>query len=288
MDEELSEKDFISNDVRKNPTPFWFWLFFVAIIIISVSTVQSWYLDRMQTFREDSPFFRVSNRQFSLFLWENPQFMRVNVSSKNAYLPGFEYLEKVGPKPEIADQFVEAPPMLLFHYHTWKRLIGDEISERQIPVDEFMAFLEHDQEWLPKWWPDAPPGYPDLIDKVYSGDFEKDLSTLPYSIFPLDLRLSFIGWKNFFKEGSEINAMNPTYEELDAFLDKNRYFARNFWRNLTLDSDPTYLWTYSYNQPNPETLVEKNQISPFLRVALFNFLKSLSESGTRGTNGESS
>jgi hypothetical protein len=274
MEEEPKDDEMISDEgIRKNPFPFWLWLFFIAIMVFVLSIVQRWYTVQVAAMKEDTPFFDVTNRQFSLFLWENPRFMRVNVSSKDAYLPGFQYLEKVTPHPELADQLVQAPPEILFHYHTWKRLIGDEISPRVITPEEFSTFLESSTEWEPQNWPEAPAGYIKLVDSL-SSTTVADLYSLPMQVFPLNVRLAFIGWMNYYKEGEEINALVPTYEQLDGFLEKNPTFKRNYWRNIVHESDPNYLENYTFNHPSEATTLVKGQMTPFLRVALFNYIKS--------------
>lgn len=273
MNDTLKDEDLIQPQ-SKEPFPIWLWLFFFAVLVIILSSIQNWYDQQMSAYREESPFLHVTNREFSLFLWENPQFMRVNVSSKEAYLPGFQYLEQVTVNPALADQLVSAPPHILFHYHTWKRLIGDEISPRVISIKEFRQFLDTCQEWKPEYWRGAPQGYIELINSLDDPKTPSNLMTLPSDILPLATKLSFIGWKNFFFEGEQINAMQPTYQELEAFLTKNPTFQRNYWRNLVLASDPNYLYDLTFSSVEQASYVPSDQMTPFLRVALFNFLQA--------------
>lgn len=277
MDNELDEKDMISNEgMRKNPFPFWLWLFFIAMMVLVLSIIQSWYNSKIASIKGDTPFFEVTNRQFSLFLWENPSFMRVNVSSKEAYLPGFQYIQKVSPHPELADQLVQAPPEVLFHYHTWKRLIGDDVIPRVITPKEFLKFLESSTEWQPQNWPDAPKGYAKLVESLPTTTLT-DLFNLPVEVLPNDIRAAFIGWMNFYEEGVAINALTPTYAQMSAFLEKHPTYDRNYWRNLVMASDPSYLAEYTFSKPKGDSFVPKDQMTPFFRVALYNFLQNQSK-----------
>jgi len=268
-EDEIPDSELGSNGSKKDPFPFWIWLFFTALLIGLFSMAQSWMEDRLSKFHAASPFSQVTNREFSLFLWENPQFMRINVSSKHAYLPGFQYLDKVTPIPDNAEELVQAPPYVLFHYHTWERLISSESVVRPIKAAAFREFLRQVPEWLPKWWHDAPEGYVKLIRELPSLPDDQLLEDLPFVV-----KQSFIGWKNYFFEGDAINAMTPTYGQLEPFLTTHPHYARNYWRNLTEDSAPNYLKTITYGHPDPDSIVPKDEITPFLRVALFNFLEA--------------
>src|SRR6476620_911156 len=138
---ELSEKDFIHEEYGRNPFPFWGWIG----AVIGFSLIFSWglstYTNTLERQITDSPFLQVTNREMSLFLWQNPQHMRVHVKKKNGYLPAFEYAERIGLNPEYADDYVVAPPELLFLYHTWHRLLGDSYIPRYISGKEFSLFL---------------------------------------------------------------------------------------------------------------------------------------------------
>ncbi len=256
-----------SNGSKKDRLPFWIWLFFIALLIGLFSIVQNWVEDQMEEFHASTPFFQVTNRDFSLFLWQNPQFMRVNVSSKQAYLPGFQYLDKVTPYPVNADELVQAPPSVLFHYHTWNRLVSHETPLRPIKAASFKEFLRQSNEWTPQWWHDAPEGYVKLFEQLPKVADDQVLQDLPYEV-----KQAYIGWKNYFFEGTAINELMPTYGQLEAFLSAYPHFARNYWRNIT--TEPNYLKMVTYGHPNLETIVPRDELSPFLRVALFNFLEA--------------
>ncbi len=267
--DEVSDSELGSNGSKKDRLPFWIWLFFVALLIGLFSTVQNWVEDQLSEFHASTPFFQVTNRDFSLFLWQNPQFMRINVSSKQAYLPGFQYLDKVTPFPEKAEELVQAPPSVLFHYHTWNRLIARETPLRPIKAASFKEFLRQSQEWLPRWWHEAPEGYVKLLEQLPSIPDDQVLQDLPYVV-----KQAYIGWKNYFFEGEAINGIMPTFGQLEAFLAAYPHFARNYWRNLTLESDPNYLKMVAYAHPDSDSIVSRDEMTPFLRVALFNFLEA--------------
>jgi hypothetical protein len=254
---------------KDDRTSLWLWLFLLALLIGLLSTIQTWMDDHLSEAHAATSFYHVTNRDFSLFLWENPQFMRINVSSKQAYLPGYQYLDTVAPYPEKADELVQAPPEVLFNYHTWHHLIGDDTSDRPITVNEFQQFLASFQEWLPKWWPEAPSDYVKLIDKLPVMLGNQEVKGLPIKV-----RLAVLGWKNYYIEGDAINKMEANFGQLKAFLAENPHFARNYWRNLTLESAPNYLKTITFGNPKDKDIVPNDEYAPFLRVSLFNFIKA--------------
>jgi hypothetical protein len=221
---------------------------------------------------KDSPFLSVTNRDFSLFLWENPQFMRVNTKNKTGYLPGFEYVERVGLNPEMAEQYVIAPPELIYHYHLWNRLLGDQKATRSISPEQFRTFLDQAPEWSPRFWPDAPQGYVELIADL---DLIRvsDMQLLPESQLPQVVRRAFVGWLNYFHEGDAINSFTPTYAQVEALIKANPHYARNYWRNLLIDTAPKYLESFARGGYSPETIVPADELAPFLKVALFNASK---------------
>lgn len=274
MDEDqrpLKEENFINEGYKKNPTPFWIWLFFIAVAITLVWGGRSWYINTMKDQIFVSPFLQVSNRDFSLFLWENPEYMRVNAKTKTGYLPAFQYLEKINVEPEMAEQNVVAPPELLFRYHIWQYLLSDEYSVRPISLNEFREFLLYCEEWLPKYWPVAPPGYVDFINSISSGNGVKEnLENLPLSTLPLVVRKAFDGWKNYFKEGTEINDVKPTFAEMKHFLTIHPDFSRNYWRNIV----PDYLKTLALSTFESDAIIPRNEIPPYLRAAFYNFKQS--------------
>ena len=144
---------------------------------------------------------------------------------------------------------------------------------RPIAPQEFDQFLEQLPEWSPINWPTAPQAYVQLIDSKSYHQIE-DLQTLPSSVLPMMVRQAFIGWKNYFMEGPQINDLEPTFAQMKEFLDKHSHYARNYWRNIEESQTPRYL--KSPLKPI-DSIVAVDEISAFLRVALYNFIMSQKE-----------
>lgn len=263
-DPQLAEKDFIHEGYSKNPLPLWLWLFLATATLGLIWGMANWYTGKINLVLKDSPFLQVTNRDLSLFLWQNPEFMRVNAKEKGNYLPGFQYQDKVTLDLAYADQYAAAPPEVIFRYHTWNRLLKKEFVERPIKLKDFRDFLSYADEWHPNYWPDAPKGYVDFIKNLPESKIE-DLSTLSYQEFPLDVRMAFQGWQNYFIDGEAINTISVTYQQLNEFLSNHPNYARNYWQNIV----PSYL-----KSANGEGAVPPDEMAPFLRVALFNYLKA--------------
>lgn len=266
----LPEKDFIHEGYRQNPYPFWFWLSFLSIVILILYGGYVWYAKKVTSEFQNSPFLQVTNRQMSLFLWQDPEFMRINAPVKAAYMPAFQYVDKVSMDVPFADDYVLAPPEVLFRYHTWHRLISNEIPLRPIASDEFKEFLDYAPEWLPENWPGAPFTYAQVVRDL------KGQSEL-FSELPISVRLAFQGWKNFFKEGEKINSMVTTYAQVHTFLRAYPHYARNFWQNIV---GPSYLFSLSHSHALQNEAISADELSPFLRVSLYNFLQQNSAGGT--------
>jgi hypothetical protein len=267
----LEEKDFIHEEYSKNPWPFWGWLAVVISISLLFSGASFLYFSVLSNQYEENPFLQVTNRQISLFLWQNPQHMRVHVKNKSSYLPAFQYAEKIGLDPAYADDFVIAPPELLFLYHTWQRLLGDTYFPRKIPENEFRTFLVAAPEWDPRFWKQAPKGYVKMINDITT-DENPDLNLLNLSILPLEVRQAFVGWKNYYFEGDQINSLQPTYKQISEFLKANPHYGRNYWCNIV---GHDYLKSLgnegsSEDLKASEGLVPISELSSFLRVAFFN------------------
>lgn len=275
---EIRDQDLIHEEYRQNPYPFWFWTFLVTAVFALMWGGKEWYSREIKGAVEASPFLQVTNRQMSLFLWQFSDHMRAHVSQKSGYLPGFQYMGNVGPEPEIADQFVAAPPELLFLYHTWDRLLSSEFFPRPIPLTEFKEFLVQEQEWLPQYWRGATLGYDTLAAAVTT---EKrvvvfdNLQLLSLENLPLVVRKAFQGWKNYFKEGELINQMRPTYGQMKDFLAGHPQYQRNYWENLLVDTYPDYLKTLTAGAYDQNDLIPSQELAPFLKVAFFNYQKSL-------------
>lgn len=267
---ELPDDRMIQDTLNQNPLPAWLWLALVAVAAALIWGGASWYWDRQSTSVANSPFLQVTNRDFSVFLWEFPEYMRANVSGKTGYLPDFKYQDKVSIEPGKAEEYVSAPPQVLFLYHTWKRLIANEFAARPISVRGLREFLEYAEEWQPKNWPNAPKEYAELVKSLPAmGTTDLHLSSIPKEV-----QQAYIGWKNFMVEGDLINQMKPTYGDVDEFIKLYPHYARNYWRNLVMSSKPDYLKTYAYTKYDPKTAIPENELSAFLKVALFNYMQA--------------
>ncbi|MCB1118831.1 MAG: hypothetical protein KDK65_02605 [Chlamydiia bacterium] len=259
----IDEEEFINEGHQKNPLPFLLLLCIFGMVIALFWGGREWYM--AQESATKSPFRQVTNRDFSLFLWQYPHLMRIHAPSKRDYLKSFQYQDKVNIFPGEADQFVDASPELLFHYHTWDRLLKPDEMVRRIPVDEFRFFLNYAEEWKPTNWPEAPAKYASLVVNLpqnTSGDL--------FPALPLDVRRAFIGWKNYLYEGDQIAESTFTAKEVKDFLKAHPTYQRPLWYNLV--KDPSYL-------KGINTLPDEAQIPPetllaFLRVALYNAKKT--------------
>lgn len=262
---DLRDPDFqmIQEGYRRNPGPLWLWLALLAILVSFYLAVSSFYQGYTEDQKEASPFFRVTNREFSLFLWCNPEFMRVNARRKQNYLPAFQYQDKVTVEPHLADRLVDASPQILFFYHVWSRQIRDQIPLRSILADEFLEFVTYAEEWQPIFWSLAPEGYKELIGGLPElGRARVD------ELLSFEVRLAFQGWKNYMKEGEAINAVRVSAEELDRFLVSYPHYARHYWKNIVGDQ---YLKTYSKWELQGSVLIPEEEITSFLKLALYNF-----------------
>src|SRR5262249_24912101 len=93
--DQLSEKDFIHDEYPKNPYLFWIWVTLLTSFLCLLWVGYSWYQNSIFNKIKVSPFLQVTNRQMSLFLWQNPEYMRINAPNKAVYLPGFQYVNKI-------------------------------------------------------------------------------------------------------------------------------------------------------------------------------------------------
>jgi hypothetical protein len=272
--EPLQEKKFIHEPDGKYP--FWLWLFLSAIAACLLWGSLGWFQGVEAKVVKDSPFLQVTNRQMSLFLWQFPEYMRRNRPDKAVYMPGFDYQNKVSILPGFADETVQAPPEILFMYHTWQRLIGKTYFPRPISVKEFEEFINYAEEWKPRNWAGAPKEYADFLEKFPTVTNVENLQNLSVKQLPLEVRIAFQGWKNFFKEGDAILAMKPTFEQVAGFLEGSPKFARNYWRNIVSGNKPKYLDAFlnqDVESKGRET-VPLEQMSDFMRVALYNYVQS--------------
>jgi hypothetical protein len=264
--ESLPEEEFIHEGYRQDPWSFWGWLLAVVAVSVFFWASLDWYSMALQRQYAHSPFLQVTNRQMSLFLWQNPSYMRIHTATKNGYLPAFEYVDKIGLKPEYADEIVIAPPELLFLYHTWHRLISSEFPRRAIPAEEFHRFLYEVEEWQPRFWPEAPKPYVSLFTKL-STLGNQNLNLLSEVELPLEVRQAFIGWKNYFTEGEQIATFAPTWQQLSDFLHSYPHYSRNYWCEIV---GPQYLKNGGSLPHERLEVIPPDELSPFLRIALYN------------------
>lgn len=251
----------------------WLWLFLLVFLsfVICLWLVGVWEKHIVAETRKKQPFMQVTNRQFSLFLYQNPDFMRAHRVHRFGYLPDFSSEEDVKVISGLADAHVSVPPDVLFRYHVWNRLLGKSLALRPIIASEFWEFLQQNSEWLPENWPGNTADYSVLVAGLLKHG-EADLSALSLEELPFEVKLAFQGWKNYFKEWEEIKEVRPRRVELAQFVQKHPHYGRSYWRNIL----PDYLrdMVFRENSPSDKSLVGEEQLTDFLRIALYNFAKA--------------
>lgn len=270
MKEELDEKDFIHEGIQKNPYPLWIWAFILFLILCLFWNYGNFADKHHTTSSNLTPFSNVTNRQLSVFLWQHPEFMRVNKKNVFGYLPGFSSKDKIRVIPKMADEIVKAPPETLFAYHTWNRLIGVYTFPRPITVPEFRLFLRQQVEWHPRSWSSAPQSFVDMVESVE----KKEVSALQFEALPFEIQQAYIGWKNYFFEGDQINEVKVTYRELTSFLSSHPHYRRHYWQNILKKELPDYLKSLDSDNFQPDDPYPDRELAPFLKVALWNALRA--------------
>lgn len=269
----LKEERFCGEEYHSTPRIFYIVGTLVLILMSFLITLDKWSHHKMKQQFKEAPFLQVTNRDVSLFLWEFPEYMRVHSKIKIGYLSGFHYLHKINLVLETAEDYVEAPPSLLFLYHTWNRLLYEYVPNRQIMMEEFQEFLKCLEEWNAVNWLEANDSYRELLLELKDLKID-DLQKLSQEILPLKVRKAFYGWKNYYKEGFLINDFRITYEEVNRFLKEYPNYKRHFWKNILAKDYPNYLKSFESLEVNQEAFVPEEEIAPFLRVALYNFYHS--------------
>lgn len=265
MPSPLSEKNFIHEGFSKKPGLAFLWLGAIILITFFFWTAQAGYHYFLRSDLQKQSFFHVTNRNFSLFLWQNPEFMRVNTRIKtDSYLPAFTGLKGITVNPEQADEYVMVPPEVLFRYHTWNRLVGQDFTPHPIYAEEFLQFLRAVPEWQPGYWINAPKEYDEIVSQLLRVAYYQEVVDVPEVV-----QRAFQGWKNYFKEGEAVNLIQPTYKELNKFLFRFPHYARNYWQNILEATTPRYLEMSEQNAS--EEIVPSEELAPFLKVALYNF-----------------
>ncbi|MCB1149498.1 MAG: hypothetical protein KDK48_04970 [Chlamydiia bacterium] len=266
----IKDDQLINEGFRKNPKPLFKGVLILALLFLAILGIQ-WGLKRTLAERvADSPFNRVTNREMAVFLWQNPEFMRVNSKTKSGYLPGFQYLDSVAAEPELAGEFVVAPPEVLFLYHTWKRQIGGYDFRERIEPAQFLKFLEYDPIWTPENWNEAPKRYVEMVSHL-SEDSPINMTDLPHAVLPLMVRQAFVGWNNFFHNGNAIRTLQITRKEMQEFLEVYPYYSRPFWQNIVGEQ---YLRSLE-SGPQAE-LLPQDELNGFLKQAFFNSIQERS------------
>lgn len=265
---ELDEGEFVQ---EKNPKFIWTFLLIFLVISALFWGLGIWQ-NKITRDKRSHPFFDVTNRQFSLFLWQNPGFMKSSAEYLIGYLPHFHQNEPNDLFPDQADKYVSAPAEVIFRYHVWRRLLWDSLAPRPIKVKEFNEFLEQNMQWLPRFWPQAPKPYSQLVQRIQDTHSRKDLSELPLQVLPYEVRLAFQGWKNFVFEWNDILNVSPTRKELAEFLLKHKNYGYSYWRNIL----PGYLDSFKEGIDNggkdSNDPVEDKELAVFLKIAYYNFV----------------
>ncbi|MCH9625482.1 MAG: hypothetical protein S4CHLAM123_06560 [Chlamydiales bacterium] len=258
MASELDEADFVQ---EKNPK--YVWIFLIIFIFISLLAwgLGIWLHKVAVEKRNEFAFYRVTNREFSLFLWQHPDFMHSDIETKLENLPHFHSQDEIQVVPQYADMYVIASIDLLFRYHVWNRLLGKTLAPRPIPADEFYTFIHENQEWLPTFWAKAPKEYKKLLLKLPKME-AKDIQGASKKALPFEVRLAFQGWKNITREWKSIEDVNPNYAQMQAFLAEHPHYRRSYWRNL----EPDYLVSF--------TEEEVGELSDFLKIGYYNYVVS--------------
>jgi len=233
----------------KRAVPLIVWIAIVAGILLLFWGSGSFLLDQGVLSRKSGPFYKVTNRDFSLFLWNHSDVYRADIRQ----------FHEMALTNEMAKRDVKASPQVLAEYHVWKRLLGSMVIPRQIPLPEFRNFLAYAFEWLPENWEKAPSEYKAFVDDLPSCPFQQ-LEPLPEETIPLEVRMAFYGWKNTFYEREAIRAFQPDVKMIESFLSKYPQFARHNFRNFY----PDYLLSLN---------LKGERLPYFFRSALYNAMQ---------------
>ena len=266
---ELQEKDFIQEPTKGGQGPLIFFLFILFIVAIGWG-IGSWRKKTIGQKKRENILLQVSNRDFSIFLWENPQFMRPNKRLGSYYLEDFDGKDKIHLNFLKADKWVQVSHEVLFIYHTWKRLVGQYNYRAPISPFEFKNFVNDCPEWRSINWPNAPKEYKKiLMDEKFL--YINNLQELSYLELPLKVRKAFLGLKAFYKEGEAINTQEITYGSLRGFLRVYPNFSRNLWLGIYEQDYPNYLLDVDKAHISDYEIVPYDHLSPLLRFAFYQY-----------------
>jgi hypothetical protein len=197
----MDEKDFIQNNASKDPYPLFIYFAFMLLLIGGLLFVRSCERSVRQQQQATYPALQVTNRDFQLFLWQHPHFMRLHVKKKSGYLTAFSPIGRGELDPDLAHKWVRAPPELLYRYHRWKRLIDAVIFPRSWSREEWSAFFADNPAWQE----------------------EKE---------GIKLQQAILGWTNYYLEGDTINEFPIRYAEVLGLVAKYPGFSPDQWQDL--------------------------------------------------------
>lgn len=271
----LEEKNFIQEGYKKNPSPFWIWLAIAAAFVTLAWGTNAWLTKNSSTPDVSSSFLQVTNREFSLFLTQFPEYAKSFAKKKGEFLPAFSFEGAISVAPTKADEQVIAPVELLFLYHTWKRQVGEHMPMRSVPAPLFLQFLQEMQMWQPRFWKQAPASYQAIVRSLEQGGQVKAEMLLDKATLPQEVLQAFQAWRNTALESKQIAAFTVSKGVVQKFLNTYPHYARNYWQNVLYESHPRYLRSFPPGKAAvaiaDEQPIADEELAPFLRFALYNF-----------------
>lgn len=273
----LEERKFVQEKYSKDPSYFWIWMAIAAAILTLAWGLQSWYV-KNESKNEESPFAAVTQRQFSLFTAQFPEFG--SSSNKTALFSSSLYgKDKINPSK--LEERIEASAELLFLYHTWNRLIAAQQPIRAISSSQFLEFLQSQPQWQPSLWKEAPQNYVLLVNSLM-GKKEVANSFLKREELPLMAVLAFQNWLNFGVEQQEIKEMHISDAQEALFLKAYPQYSRSYWQNILKKRFPKYLLNIEKKAaasaaPAGLETPSQEKLPIFFQTALFNFLANEKE-----------
>jgi len=271
---ELPDKDLTKSPKKKDPLIFAIFVAVFAVIVLLFWSGGYWLQTAVPSLVSSSPFYKVTNRQISTFIWQFPSLRRQYQSGTAGYLPGFDYTTRTGIAQGQADVQVQAPQKLLYSYHAWSRLVKSEQPKRFIPMLEFYEFLDFNPEWDPVNWKEAPDAYRQLVRRLQFRSINEDEWARQINNIPKDVQVTFMGWKNATLEASFINEQKITVGQMSAFLEKYPHYARNYWKNLVAKEFPLYLLSV-WEEKEAAAVLLPEEVTGFLKQAFWNEQQAL-------------
>src|ERR1700733_7357205 len=90
-------------------------LAFVALALIIYGVIYS--LQHLKQGQNPPQFAQVTNRQYSLFLWQNPQYMSFHLPRRLHQVPGYLDRRNLFADPTVADAFFDISAEMLYVDH---------------------------------------------------------------------------------------------------------------------------------------------------------------------------